>query len=115
MRNMIMAGALALCTATLAAPVGAQVQVPAGLVNVTVGNVILEDILTDVEINALNDLDLLNDNQIQVQVPIGVAANVCGISAAVIGKSTSNPACAAKSGSQALAQAIRKQHLRKKN
>ncbi|HVL30333.1 MAG TPA: hypothetical protein VM326_06440 [Sphingomicrobium sp.] len=113
MRKMMMAGALALCSASIAVPASAQVQVPAGLVNVTVGNVILKDILTDVEINALNDLDVLNNNQIQVQVPIGIAANVCGVSAAVIGKSTSNPACAAKSGSQALAQAIRKQYLRK--
>ena len=112
MRKFILAGALALGTASLAMPASAQVQVPAGLVNVTVGNVILEDILTDVEITVLNDLDILNNNQIQVQVPIGVAANVCGISAAVIGKSTSNPVCTAESGSQALAQAIRKQHLR---
>ena len=112
MRTLILAGALALGTASLAAPASAQVQVPGGLVNVTVGNVILEDILTDVEIKALNDLDILNNNQIQVQVPVGVAANVCGISAAVIGKSTSNPVCTAESGSQALAQAIRKQHLR---
>ena len=112
MRKLILAGALALGTASLTMPAAAQVQVPAGLVNVTVGNVILEDILTDIEITALNDLDILNNNQIQVQVPIGVAANVCGISAAVIGKSTSNPVCTAESGSQALAQAIRKQHLR---
>ena len=113
MRKMMMAGALALGTASIAVPAAAQVQVPAGLVNVTVGNVILQDILTDVEITALNDLDVLNNNQIQVQVPIGIAANVCGVSAAVIGKSTSNPVCTAESGSQALAQAIRKQHLRK--
>ena len=112
MRKLILAGALALGSASLAMPASAQVQVPSGLVNVTVGNVILQDILTDVEITALNDLDILNNNQIQVQVPIGVAANVCGISAAVIGKSTSNPVCTAESGSQALAQAIRKQHLR---
>ena len=112
MRNLILAGVLALGTASLTMPAAAQVQVPAGLVNVTVGNVILEDILTDIEITALNDLDILNNNQIQVQVPIGVAANVCGISAAVIGKSTSNPVCTAESGSQARAQAIRKQHLR---
>lgn len=112
MRKLILAGALALGTASIAMPASAQVQVPSGLVNVTVGNVILEDILTDIEITALNDLDILNNNQIQVQVPIGVAANVCGISAAVIGKSTSNPVCTAESGSQALAQAIRKQHLR---
>jgi hypothetical protein len=69
---------------------------------------------TDVEINALNDLNLLNNNQIQVQVPIGVAANVCNVSAAVLGAAGSGGTCEAKSGSQALAQAIRKQHLRKK-
>ena len=113
MRNILIASALALGTAGLAAPASAQVQVPAGLVNITVGNVVLEDILTGIEITALNDLDVLNNNQIQVQVPIGVAANVCGVSAAVLGKSTAASACTAESGSQALAQAIRKQYLRK--
>ncbi len=57
---------------------------------------------------------MLNDNQIQAQVPIGIAANVCNVSAAVLGKATSGGTCEAKSGSQALAQAIRKQYLRKK-
>ena len=114
MRKIMMATALALGTASIATPAAAQVQVPAGLVNVTVGNVILQDILTDVEINALNDLDVLNDNQIQVQVPIGIAANVCNVSAAVLGAAGSGGKCTAESGSQALAQAIRKQHLRKR-
>ena len=114
MRNIMLAGALALGTASVAAPAMAQVQVPNGLVNVTVGNVILQDILTDIEITALNDLDVLNNNQVQVQVPIGIAANVCGTSAAVLGKSEATAACTATSGSQALAQAIRKQHMKKK-
>ena len=113
MRIKLMAAALALGTASIAAPAIAQVQVPAGLVNVTVGNVILQDILTDVEITALNDLDVLNNNQIQAQVPIGIAANVCNVSAAVLGKAASGGTCTAESGSQALAQAIRKQYLRK--
>jgi hypothetical protein len=114
MRNLsIMAAALVLGTTTTAIPAAAQVQVPAGLVNVTVGNVILQDILTGVEINALNDLDVLNNNQIQVQVPVGIAANVCNVSAAVLGRAGSAGTCEAKSGSQALAQAIRKQYLRK--
>ena len=112
MRNLMMAGALALGTATMASPAAAQVQ--NGLANVTVGDVILRDILTDVEITALNDLDVLNDNQIQVQVPIGIAANVCGVSAAVLGKAGTAAACEAKSGSKALAQQIRKQHMKKK-
>ena len=113
MRNLMMAGALALGTVAMVSPAAAQVQVPNGLVNVTVGNVILQDILTDVEITALNDLDVLNNNQIQVQVPIGIAANVCGVSAAVLGRAGTAAACEATSGSQALAQQIRKRHLRK--
>ncbi len=114
MRKLMLAGALALGTATFAVPAAAQVQLPAGLVNVTVGNVILQDILTDVEITALNDLDILNDNQIQVQVPVGIAANVCNVSAAVLAKQAAGAApCDAESGSTALAQAIRKQHLKK--
>lgn len=112
MRNYMIAGALALGTVALT-PAAAQVQVPSGLVNVTVGDVILKDILTDVEVKALNDLDVLNNNQIQAQVPIGVAANVCGVSAAVLGKAGTAAACDAKSGSQALAQQVRKQYLKK--
>ena len=107
MKKLIMAIAL-----TTAVPAMAQVQVPSGLVNVTVGNVILQDILTNVEITALNNI--LNNNQLQVQVPVGIAANVCNVSAAVLGAAGSGGKCTAESGSQALAQAIRKQHLRKK-
>ena len=115
MRNLLLAGAIALATATAAAPAVSQVQVPQGLVNVTVGNVILEDILTDVEIEALNDLDVLNNNQIIAQVPIGIAANVCNISAAVLAKQAADAdPCTAQSGSNALAQQIRKQYLKKK-
>lgn len=114
MRKMMMAAALALGTASIAVPAASQIQVPQGLVNVTVGDVILQDILTDVEIDALNDLELITDNQIQVQVPIGIAANVCNVSAAVLAKQAAGAApCDAESGSEALAQAIRKQHLRK--
>lgn len=113
MRNLVMAAALAAGTAAFSLPASAQVQIPSGLVNVTVGDVILEDILNENEIEVLNDLDILNDNQIQVQVPIGIAANVCNISAAVLAQQAADAApCDAESGSQALAQAIRKQYLR---
>lgn len=116
MRTMLIGAAAALAAAAVSVPATAQVQVPSGLVNVTVGDVVLDNILTDVEIQALNDLDLLNDNQIQVQVPIGIAANVCNVSAAVLAKQAADAApCDAQSGSKALAQAIRKQHLRKSN
>lgn len=106
MKKIIMALAL---TTAVAAPAAAQQN---GLVNVTVGDVILENILSDNEIKALNNV--LNNNQLQVQVPIGVAANVCNVSAAVLGQAGSGGKCTAESGSQALAQAIRKQYLRKK-
>ena len=109
MKKLIMAVAL-----TAAVPAMAQVQVPSGLVNVTVGNVILQNILSDNEIQALNNNNVLNDNTLQVQVPVGIAANVCNVSVAVLGRAGSRGTCTAESGSQALAQAIRKQHLRKK-
>ena len=108
MRNLVFATALALGSVSLAAPAAAQIQAPAGLVNVTVGNVILEDILTDIEITALNDLDVLNNNQIVVQVPVSVAANVCNIPVAVLAKQKSTgEGCTAQSGSDALARVIR--------
>jgi hypothetical protein len=50
----------------VAAPTAsAQPVITGGLVNITV-------------------FDVLNNNDVNVQVPIGIAANVCGINAAVI-------------------------------
>jgi hypothetical protein len=112
MRKLLLASALSFA-AVSAAPAVAQVtaptiQAPAGLIPVTVGNVILQDILTDVEITALNDLDLLNNNQIVVQVPVSVAANVCNVAVNVLAQSKSGGAgCTAESGSEALARVIR--------
>jgi hypothetical protein len=48
-----------------AGPAAAQPVVTGGLVNITV-------------------TDVLNDNQVNVQVPIGIAANVCGVQANVL-------------------------------
>lgn len=78
-----------------------------GLVNVDVSNV-LNDL----------DLDLLNNslNNNTVQVPIGIAANVCGVDANVLAgqrKSDSPVNCAAKNTSQALKQAAKKQAVPK--
>ena len=52
-------------------PAGAQPVVTGGLVNITI-------------------TDLLNNNQVNVQVPIGVAANVCGVAANVLAQRTSS-------------------------
>lgn len=113
MRKLALATALSLAATSIAIPATAQVtapqiNAPAGLIPVTVGNVILQDILTGVEITALNDLDLLNDNQLVVQVPVSVAANVCNIAVNVLaaGKAEGK-GCTAESGSQALAKVIR--------
>jgi cobalamin biosynthesis protein CbiD len=111
MRKLALATALAAATfavPTIAQVSAPQINAPAGLIPVTVGNVILQDILTDVEINALNDLDLLNDNQIVVQVPVSVAANVCNVAVNVLASSKSKgEGCTATSGSDALAKVIR--------
>jgi hypothetical protein len=110
MRKIMMAAALA--AATTSAPALAQVtSVQPGLVNVTVQDVsILNNFLNDDQIAALNNLNV----PITVQAPIGVAANVCGVSAAVLGKAGSAAACDAKSGSKALAQVVNRQLLSQK-
>jgi hypothetical protein len=80
------------------APAAAQQN---GLVNVDVSNV-------------LNNLSLLNGslNNNTVQVPIGVAAAVCGINANVIAhqrQGNANYSCPAKTVNNALKQAAQKQ------
>jgi hypothetical protein len=50
-----------------AAPASAQPVVTGGLVNITI-------------------FDVLNNNNVNVQVPIGVAANVCGVQANVLAR-----------------------------
>lgn len=104
MKKLILAAALA---AIPAAPALAQQTGQAGLVNVNVSNV-----LNDLELDLLNNS--LNNNT--VQVPIGVAANVCGVDANVLAhqrKSDSPVTCTAKNTSQALKQAAKKQAVAK--
>lgn len=112
MRKIIIAAALA--TATAAAPATAQiVSIPSGLVTVNIQDVsLLNNFLNGAQIAALNNISALNGNNVQVQVPVGVAANVCGVSAAVLGQAGgTNPTCTAQSGSRALAQAVNRQLL----
>src|SRR6478609_3169564 len=98
MRKMMIAAAALFATAT---PALAQVSNQGGLVNVDVSNV-------------LNNLDLLNGslNNNTVQVPVGVAAAVCGIDANVIAKQrkgNTSYSCPATTTNQALKQAAQKQ------
>jgi hypothetical protein len=105
---------VAAAAAVAATPALAQVNTGSGngLVAVNVQDVsILNGFLNNDQISALNNLGV----PVTVNVPVGVAANVCGVSAAVLGKSgATNPTCTAKSGSKALAQNIITQKLNQK-
>jgi hypothetical protein len=104
MRKILLAAA-AIAAAT---PAIAQVSTQGGLVNVSVSNVdILKNFLNDTQVAALNGVQV----PVTVAVPIGVAANVCGVSAAVIGKSSTDPVCTARNGSKALANSFAAQKL----
>jgi hypothetical protein len=105
---MIAAAAIAAVTT----PAVAQINTGSGLVAVTIQDVsILNNFLNNDQIAALNNVSA----PITVQVPVGIAANVCGVSAAVLGKSGGgSPTCTAKSGSKALAQNVITQTLKQK-
>lgn len=107
MRKMMFAAAVA----AAAVPAFAQTNDQGGLVTVNIQDVtILQDFLNDSQVAALNDVAV----PVSVQVPVGVAANVCGVDANVIAqqkKGDSAYTCDATSGSQALAQNVIKQKL----
>jgi hypothetical protein len=109
MRKIMIAAALMTATA----PAFAQVNLSQGLVDVTIQDVsILNNFLNNDQIAALNNLSV----PVTVQVPIGVAATVCDVSANVLAKQkkSGTTTCAAKSGSKALAQSVAKQKLSQK-
>lgn len=110
MRKFLFAAVAA--AATVATPAISQVNTGSGLVAVNIQDVsILNNFLNNDQIAALNDLSI----PVTVQVPIGVAANVCNISAAVLAKQAADAApCDAKSGSKALAQNVITQKLNQK-
>jgi hypothetical protein len=109
MRKIIFAAAALSLGAT---PALAQINTGSGLVAVTIQDVsILNNFLNNDQISALNNVSA----PITVNVPVGIAANVCGVSAAVLGKSGGgSPTCTAKSGSKALAQNVISQTLHQK-
>jgi len=111
MRKILFAAA-ALTTAA-ATPALAQVNTGSGngLVAVNVQNVdILKNFLNDSQVSALNNLSV----PVTVNVPIGVAANVCGVNANVLAgqrKAGDPVTCTARNGSKALANAVASQKL----
>lgn len=111
MRKMIIATTAALALG--ATPALAQLNTSGGLVNVSVQDVsVLNNFLNQSQIAALNNVGV----PVTVQVPVGVAANVCGVAANVLAhQKNSGPAtCTAKSGSRALAQSVISQKLNQK-
>ena len=109
MRRIMLAAAALSAVAT---PAFAQVNTGNGLVAVNIQNVdILKNFLNNAQISALDNVTV----PVTVNVPIGVAANVCNVSAAVLAKQAADAApCDAKSGSKALAQNFVSQVLNQK-
>lgn len=104
MRKIFLSAALGVTAITLSAPAASQ---QSGLVNVDVSNV-----LNNLDIDLLNNS--LNNNQ--VQVGIGVAANVCGTTVALLVadmKDDGRATCTASSVNDALKQAARRQAVPK--
>ncbi|MBA3446150.1 MAG: hypothetical protein H0T56_00805 [Pseudaminobacter sp.] len=95
-------GFAAATVVTLAFPAIAQTQ--EGLVNVNLGDVVLKEIASDIDVD-------VSQIPVTVQVPVGVAANVCGVDANVLASQKKDGAvnCDAKSSSQALTQVVQKQ------
>ena len=82
-------------------------------VNIPLQNVsILNNFLNNDQISALNNLSV----PVTVNVPVGIAANVCGVNANVLAaqKKTGAATCDAKTGSKALAQNVISQKLNQK-
>lgn len=114
-RTLIAAAAASI---TFAMPATAQVTTGGGLVNVTVSNIdILRNSLNKNDVQILNNL--LNNNQVSlpvnVQVPIGIAANVCGTTVALLSAAGSGGGCTATNASGALGQAVAKQILHQRS
>ena len=111
-KKTLVATVLAISSVSFPAYVSAQGQnllnQQGGLVNVSVGNVeILDGLLTNAEIDVLRNAQI----PITVQLPINVAANVCGVAVNVLARGgPSRNTCDATNGSTELAQAIRQQY-----
>jgi hypothetical protein len=113
MLKTLFAATAAVGLAATAVPATAQ---QSGLINVTVTDIdILRNSLNNNDVDVLNNL--LNNNQVAVpvvlQVPIGIAANVCGTTVAVLSAAGSGGACTAENSSRALGQINNRQVIEK--
>lgn len=99
-RTMMLAAALTTATAF---PAMAQNQDSSGLVTVNVANV-ANNLAQNLKVN-------VSQIPVTVQVPVGIAANVCGVDANVLAqqKGSGGATCDATSTSKALDQAVQRQ------
>jgi len=99
-RTMMLAAAL---TTAAAFPAMAQNQDSSGLVTVNVANV-ANNLAQNLKVN-------VSQIPVSVQVPVGVAANVCGVDANVLAqqKGSGGATCDATSTSKALDQVVQRQ------
>lgn len=118
MRKLMMAAVIA--AAAAGTPAIAQ-QAGSGLITVQVADIdILRNSLNQNDVAILNDSELVSNNQlaapINVQVPIGIAANVCGTTVALLqqGLAAGDNTCDADTASNALGQAVARQHLNRR-
>ena len=114
MKYLLATAAAASLSLAAAAPLHAE-SVKAGnnnnvsagnLVNVTISDSLLENILNDLNIEVEDSVD-----EITVQAPIGVAATVCNVAANVLASDNKadGAACDAETSSQALNQIVKRQ------
>jgi hypothetical protein len=75
-----------------------------GLVNVQLGDVVISQIAQDINVD-------VSQIPVSVQVPVGVAANICGVDANVLAqqKQDGEASCDATSSSQALTQIVQRE------
>jgi len=111
MRKIMTAAAVA---AALATPAVAQVSNQGGLVNVDVSNVLNNVTIQDVVSKNNIPVNVLNGVAANVQVPIGLAANVCGTTVALLSAAGSGGKCTAdaKNMNEGTARALANSILR---
>lgn len=96
--------ALSLTGGAFAQATGGNNSNSQGLVNVSLGDVVVQKIAQDINVN-------VSQIPLTVQVPVGVAATVCGVDANVLAqqKNGGTATCQAANSSEALTQAVQKQ------
>ena len=103
MRKLMFAAAAAALAST---PALAQVSTQGGLVNVDVSNVLNNVTIKDVISKNNIPVNVLNGVAANVQVPIGLAANVCGTTVAALANAPAgSAACQASSTNMTQGQA----------